>query len=190
MATVKTELEIEQAYVSMLYERLDTLRARAAEGVEQTLRPGEQGGTLQGRLERDALVTRYRDRLAQLWAAEGGLCFGRLDLADGTRRYVGRLSLADDDREPLLVDWRAPAAQPFYRATPANPGGVIRRRHLRTKGREVVAIEDDVLDLDALSDDQRAQLSGEAALLAALNASRTGRMADIVATIQAEQDRI
>jgi DNA helicase IV len=90
----------------------------------------------------------------------------------------------------LLVDWRAPAAQPFYRATPANPGGVIRRRHLRTRGREVVAIEDDVLDLDALSDDQRAQLSGEAALLAALNASRTGRMADIVATIQAEQDRV
>jgi len=190
MATVKTDLEIEQAYVSMLYERLDTLRARAAERVAQALQPGEQGGTRQGRLERDALVTRYRDRLAQLWAAEGGLCFGRLDLADGTRRYVGRLGLADDDREPLLVDWRAPAAQPFYRATPANPGGVIRRRHLRTKGREVVAIEDDVLDLDALSDDQRAQLSGEAALLAALNASRTGRMADIVATIQAEQDRI
>jgi DNA helicase IV len=190
MAAVKTELEIEQAYVSMLYDRLDTLRARTAERMAQALRPGEQGGTLQGRLERDALVTRYRDRLAQLWAAEGGLCFGRLDLADGTRRYVGRLSLADDDREPLLVDWRAPAAQPFYRATPANPGDVIRRRHLRTRGREVIAIEDDVLDLDALSDDQRAQLSGEAALLAALNSSRTGRMADIVATIQAEQDRI
>jgi DNA helicase IV len=190
MAAVKTELEIEQAYVSMLYDRLDTLRARTAERVAQAMQPGEQGGTLQGRLERDALVTRYRDRLAQLWAAEGGLCFGRLDLADGTRRYVGRLSLADDDREPLLVDWRAPAAQPFYRATPANPGDVIRRRHLRTRGREVIAIEDDVLDLDALSDDQRAQLSGEAALLAALNSTRTGRMADIVATIQAEQDRI
>jgi DNA helicase IV len=190
MAAVKTELEIEQSYVSMLYDRLDTLRARAAERVAQALRPGEEGGTRQARLERDALVTRYRDRLAQLWAAEGGLCFGRLDLADGTQRYVGRLGLADDDREPLLVDWRAPAAQPFYRATPANPTGVIRRRHLRTRGREVIAIEDDVLDLDALSDDQRAQLSGEAALLAALNASRTGRMADIVATIQAEQDRI
>jgi DNA helicase IV len=190
MAAVKTELEMEQSYVSMLYDRLDTLRARAAERVAQALRPGEEGGTRQARLERDALVTRYRDRLAQLWAAEGGLCFGRLDLADGTQRYVGRLGLADDDREPLLVDWRAPAAQPFYRATPANPTGVIRRRHLRTRGREVVAIEDDVLDLDALSDHERSQLSGEAALLAALNASRTGRMADIVATIQAEQDRI
>src|SRR6266508_1978736 len=160
MVAVKTELEYEQAYVSILYQRLDTLRVRAA------------------------------DRLAQLWSAESGLCFGRLDLADGTRRYIGRLGLADDDRESLLVDWRAPAARPFYRATPADPSGVVRRRHLRTKGRIVVDFEDDVLDLDALSDDERSGLSGEAALLAALNASRTGRMGDIVATIQAEQDRI
>src|SRR6266498_6129633 len=190
MVAVKTELEYEQAYVSMLYERLDTLRVRAAERVAQVLGRAEFGGTYQGRLERDALVTRYRDRLAQLWSAESGLCFGRLDLADGTRRYIGRLGLADDDRESLLVDWRAPAARPFYRATPADPSGVVRRRHLRTKGRIVVDFEDDVLDLDALSDDERSGLSGEAALLAALNASRTGRMGDIVATIQAEQDRI
>ncbi len=190
MVAVKTELETEQSYVSMLYDRLDTLRARAAERVAQALRPADQGGTYQARLERDALVTRYRDRLAQLWAAESGLCFGRLDLADGTRRYVGRLGLADDDREPLLVDWRAPAARPFYQATPADPRGVVRRRHLRTRGRVVVAIEDDVLDLDALSDDERSGLSGEAALLAALNVSRTGRMGEIVATIQAEQDRV
>src|SRR6266498_4035966 len=190
MVAVKTELEYEQAYVSMLYERLDTLRVRAAERVAQVLGRAEFGGTYQGRLERDALVTRYRDRLAQLWSAETGLCFGRLDLADGTRRYIGRLGLADDDRESLLVDWRAPAARPFYRATPADPSGVVRRRHLRTKGRIVVDFEDDVLDLDALSDDERSGLSGEAALLAALNASRTGRMGDIVATIQAEQDRI
>jgi DNA helicase IV len=174
----------------MLYDRLDSLRARTAERVAQALRPAGEGGTRQARLERDALVTRYRDRLAQLLGAESGLCFGRLDLADGTRRYIGRLGIADDDREPLLVDWRAPAAQPFYRATPADPHGVVRRRHLRTRGRSVVDLEDDVLDLDALSDDQRSRLSGEAALLAALNASRTGRMGDIVATIQAEQDRV
>src|SRR6266536_647923 len=190
MVAVKTELAYEQAYVSILYQRLDTLRVRAAERVAQVLGRAAFGGTYQGRLERDALVTRYRDRLAQLWSAESGLCFGRLDLADGTRRYIGRLGLADDDRESLLVDWRAPAARPFYRATPADPSGVVRRRHLRTKGRIVVDFEDDVLDLDALSDDERSGLSGEAALLAALNASRTGRMGDIVATIQAEQDRI
>lgn len=190
MVAVKTELENEQSYVSMLYGRLDRLRARAAERLARTLRQPGKGGPLQARLERDALVGRFAQRLSQLWAAESGLCFGRLDLADGTRRYVGRLGLADDDREPLLVDWRAPAAQPFYRATPFDPSGVVRRRHLRARGREVVAIEDDVLDLDALSDDDRARLSGEAALLASLNASRTGRMADIVATIQAEQDRV
>src|SRR6266700_831923 len=190
MVAVKSELENEQAYVSMLYDRLDTLRARAAGRVAQALQPVGEGGTYQARLERDALVTRYRDRLAQLWSAETGLCFGRLDLADGTRRYVGRLGLADDDREPLLVDWRAPAARSFYRATPADHSGVVRRRHLRTKGRGVVDFEDDVLDLDALSDDERSGLSGEAALLASLHASRTRRMGDIVATIQAEQDRI
>ena len=155
MVAVKTELENEQAYVAMLYGRLDTLRARAAERVAQVLRRAEVGGTYQGRLERDALVTRYRDRLAQLWSAESGLCFGRLDLTDGTRRYIGRLGLADEDREPLLVDWRAPAARPFYRATPADSSGVVRRRHLRTKGRTVVDFEDDVLDLDALTDDER-----------------------------------
>src|SRR6266545_3105630 len=188
MVAVKTELENEQAYVAMLYGRLDTLRARAAERVAQVLRRAEVGGTYQGRLERDALVTRYRDRLAQLWSAESGLCFGRLDLTDGTRRYIGRLGLADEDREPLLVDWRAPAARPFYRATPAAPCGVVRRRHLRTRARVVVDVDDDVLDLDALSDAEREGLNGEAALLAALGASRTGRMTDIVATIQAEQD--
>src|ERR671920_330369 len=173
MQNLAAELEREQAYVDMLYRRLDTLRERA-----------------QAELERDAFVARHSGRLAQLSAAEHGLCFGRLDRADGSHLYIGRLGLLDDDREPLLVDWRAPAAQPFYRATWANRDGVVRRRHLRTRGREVLGIEDDVLDLESLSDAERDDLSGEAALLAALTASRTGRMADIVATIQDEQDRI
>jgi DNA helicase IV len=185
----RSELEQEQAYVSMLYERLDGLRAHTRRQLEGALRP-DGGGHLQARLDRDAFVARHADRLAQLAAAEDGLCFGRLDMADGSRLYVGRIGLLDDDREPLLVDWRAPAAQPFYRATPAAPGGVVRRRHLRTRARVVVDIDDDVLDLDALSDAEREGLNGEAALLAALSASRTGRMGDIVATIQAEQDRV
>jgi len=175
--------------VSMLYERLDGLRARTRRQLERALRP-DGGGHLQARLDRDAFVARHADRLAQLTAAEDGLCFGRLDLQDGSRLYVGRIGLLDDDREPLLVDWRAPAAQPFYRATPAAPCGVVRRRHLRTRARVVLDIDDDVLDLDALNDAQRESLNGEAALLAALGASRTGRMTDIVATIQAEQDRV
>jgi DNA helicase IV len=104
--------------------------------------------------------------------------------------YIGRLGLADDEQRRLLIDWRAPVAQPFYRATPARPMGVTRRRHLQTRGRRVVAVDDDLLDLDRLTDADRATLNGEAALLAAIDARRTGRMRDIVATIQAEQDRI
>jgi DNA helicase IV len=190
MVAVKTELEKEQSHLTMLYDRLDTLRERAGERLADALGQPADGGPRHARVDRDALVGRHADRLTRLSSAEHGLCFGRLDMADGTTRYIGRLGILDEEREPLLIDWRAPAAQAFYRATPAEPFGVVRRRHLRTKGRKVVAFEDDVLDLDALSDDERANLSGEAALLAALNANRTGSMADIVATIQAEQDRI
>ncbi len=183
------ELEREQAYVSMLYDRLDRLRARALAQLEREQRQAG-GGHRQARLDRDAFVARLAGRLAHLSAVERGLCFGRLDRRDGSRMYVGRLGLFGDDQEPLLVDWRAPVAQPFYRATPAAPGDVVRRRHLRTRGRVVVDVDDDALDLDALSDDDLQALNGEAALLASLAAGRTGRMADIVATIQAEQDRV
>jgi DNA helicase IV len=184
-----SELAHEQAYVSLLYGRLDELRARTGRELERALRP-DGGGHLQARVDRDAFVARHADRLAQLAAAEDGLCFGRLDLDDGSRLYVGRIGLLDEEREPLLVDWRAPAAQPFYRATPAAPGAVVRRRHLRTRDRVVLDLDDDLLNLDAISDAERAHLNGEAALLASLARSRTGRMTDIVATIQAEQDRV
>src|SRR5215213_7820384 len=183
MQHLAAELEEEQAYVSLLYRRLDTLRERTRAELERAL-GYDGGGNVQARVDRDAFVARHSSRLAQLAAAEHGLCFGRLDRADGSHLYIGRLGLLDDDREPLLVDWRAPAAQPFYRATWA---GVVRRRHLRTQGRTVLGIEDDVLDPESLSQAEREGLTGEAALVAALTASRTGRMQDIVATIQAEQ---
>ncbi|MFG2074063.1 HelD family protein [Nonomuraea maritima] len=147
-------------------------------------------GTMQNRSERDTFADMYASRLARLWAVERGLAFGRLDHLDEGRLYIGKLGLTDDDQRRLLIDWRAPVAQPFYRATPAAPMGVTRRRHLQTKGRTVVGVDDDLLDLDSLTDDDRATLNGEAALLAALDERRTGRMRDIVATIQAEQDRV
>ena len=100
---------------------------------------------------------------------------------------IGRLGLRSDDHDQLLVDWRARAAEPFYRATPRERYGVTRRRHLHTVSRRVVSLDDDVLDLDAVDE---AHLTGEAALLASLRSGRTGRMGDIVATIQADQDRI
>ncbi|WP_252375184.1 MULTISPECIES: HelD family protein [unclassified Nonomuraea] len=147
-------------------------------------------GTMQNRSERDTFAEMYALRLARLWAVERGLAFGRLDHVEEGRLYIGKLGLTDDDQRRLLIDWRAPVAQPFYRATPAAPMGVTRRRHLQTKGRTVVGVDDDLLDLDSLTDDDRATLNGEAALLAALDERRTGRMRDIVATIQSEQDRV
>ena len=114
--------------------------------------------------------------------------------------YIGRLGLLDEDHdyEPLLIDWRAPVARPYYTATAANPDGIRRRRHLRTRSRKVLAVDDEILDLDEAAaaaaskrdGAQRGGLTGEATLLAALRSGRTGRMGDIVATIQAEQDRI
>jgi DNA helicase IV len=184
------ELDLEQKYVTMLYGRLDDLRERASSRLAWTLR--ETGGTPAARTERDVSAVMFSTRLAQLDAAENGLCFGRLDFADDERRYIGRMGIRDDsgDYEPLLLDWRAPASRPFYLATAASPEGVARRRHIKTRGRQVVSLDDEVLDLTAPQGTQHQGLTGEAALLAALSASRTGRMADIVETIQAEQDKI
>ncbi len=159
-----SELDVEQEYLNGLYARLDALRDEAA-------------------ARGDAPV--WRAERARLAAVEDGLCFGRLDLPGGRRLYVGRMGLFDGD-EPLLLDWRAPAARPFYTATAAAPHGVLRRRRITTRGRTVVALDDELLDPDAPRDG----LVGEAALLAAVTAERTGRMRDIVTTLQAEQDRI
>src|SRR5699024_1517794 len=175
------QLDQEQAHVTAVH-------TQPAELAAQTRRRTGAVGTHQNRSERDAFATLYEDRLAQLGSVEDRLVFGRLDLRDGQRRYVGRIGISDAEHHPLLTDWRAPAARPFYQATAAEPGEVVLRRHLQTKGRTVVGLEDDLLDADAVADD--VVLSGEGALLAALNAERTGRMSDIVATIQAEQDAI
>jgi DNA helicase IV len=189
VADEPTELRHEQTYVDRLYGRLDALRART-EADLAAVRRQRPSGTHQNRSERDAFAAMYEQRLAQLRAVEDRLCFGRFDVRDGARRYVGRIGLSDDERQQLLIDWRAPAARLFYQATAASPGDVVRRRHLTTRGRSVVAIEDEVLDLDAINTAELSHLTGEGALLAALTAHRTGRMSDIVATIQAEQDEV
>ncbi|MFI9006414.1 HelD family protein [Actinosynnema sp. NPDC053489] len=185
------ETESEQEYVSMLYGRLDDLREQSSKRLAGALR--QTGGTHQMRSERDTSVAMYSDQLAQYSAVENGLCFGRLDFDTDDRFYIGRIGLFDEDKEyePLLMDWRAPAARPFYLATAAAPDGVRRRRHLRTKQRKVVGFDDEVLDINSVDPTRPSEgLTGEATLLAAVNASRTGQMGDIVATIQAEQDRI
>ena len=179
------EIKREQDYVARLYRRVDELRQRASERLTGVLRT--DGGTRQARVERESAFARYAERVAEFDAAEKGLCFGRLDLRDGGRLYVGRIGIPDDENDPLLVDWRAPAARPFYVATAADPAGVRRRRHIATRDRRVVGLDDEVLDGEIHADEG---LTGEAALLAAVNTGRTGRMRDIVETIQAEQDEI
>src|SRR5690606_12559175 len=115
-------------------------------------------------------ATSLEHRLAQLRAVHDRLCFGRLDLRTGERHHIGRIGLSDQHQDKLLVDWRAPVAAPFYQATPAAPGDVVRRRHLTTSGRELIHLDDDVLNLEALDAGQRATLQGEGALLAAVEA--------------------
>jgi DNA helicase IV len=186
----ETERDREQEYITVLYERLDQLRDRASDRLADVLR--QAGGTPAARTERDVLAVMYGQQLAQLSAAENGLCFGRLEFCDGARSYIGRLGMhADnDDYDQLLMDWRADAARPFYLATAASPGEVRVRRHIKTRGRTVARLDDEVLDLALADPSKHEGLTGESALLAALNTSRTGRMRDIVETIQAEQDRV
>ncbi|HQF04203.1 MAG TPA: AAA family ATPase [Phycicoccus sp.] len=100
-------------------------------------------------------------------------------------RYIGRLGVRDDDYEPLVIDWRAPAAAAFYRATPVDPMGVVRRRVLRCKGPIVIGVEDDLMVPEAPED---MVVVGDGALIAALTRSRGRQMRDIVATIQRHQD--
>jgi DNA helicase IV len=177
----------------MLYARLDALRDVANERLTSANRGFGPGGTQQARSERDSDVTMYTDYIAQYNAVENGLCFGRLDFTDDTRTYVGRIGIHNhdsDDATPLLMDWRAPAARPFYLATVAAPEGVRSRRHLQTQRRTVTGFEDEVLDAAAVTAEMHSAVTNENALLAAMNASRTGQMGDIVETIQVEQDRI
>jgi DNA helicase IV len=181
------ELAHERDYVAGLYARLEELREEKRRQLAQVRRAGAVG-TMQNVSERDAFAALYEDRLAQLDAVDDRLVFGRLDLDTGDAQYIGRIGLSTEDLQRLMVDWRAPEAGHFYQATAFDRQGVRRRRHLILQGREVKAIEDDVLDAGMLTDAE--SLQGEGALLAALNSKRTGRMSDIVSTIQSEQDRI
>ena len=145
-----------------------------------------RGGSLADRMDRDARVRLSLARRAALSVGEQPLCFGRLDTEDGERLHIGRLGVSDEAGEPLMVDWRAPVAEAFYRATSADRLGVVRRRHIRMKGRRVVGVDDELFTRK--EDAAGSELVGEAALLSSLEEARTGRMGDIVATIQSEQD--
>ena len=186
------EIAHEQEFVDRVYRQLEA-STRSAEALA---REGYGRGSLGhegGLVERDAMVFQAAKRIATLNAAHEGLVFGRLDLnpsvngGDGPR-YIGRIGLRDENRDSLLIDWRAPAAAVFYQATAADPQGVVRRRVLRCSGPKVTAVEDDLLDPDAPNAGEL-PIVGEGALMAQLSRARDRTMHSIVATIQAEQDK-
>jgi DNA helicase IV len=183
--TAHPDLEAEQAYVDHAYDCLDSARRRALSLRSLTVLGA--GGTFQAREEREVVEETIRSRLAQLELGDVALVFGRIDPEESDERfYIGRIAVADDEQEPVVVDWRAPVAEPFYRATPRSPQGLRRRRHFATKGRRVLDIEDEVFGDGHEADG----IVGRGALLASLERGRTGRLGDIVATIQTEQDEI
>ncbi|GAA0937980.1 AAA family ATPase [Kribbella koreensis] len=201
----RAELEAEQQHVDRVYERV----AEAARSASRIAVEGHQRGQAQnvgrvrdeeqtGLYERDVLVFAAARRIAELDAEHEGLVFGRLDsdqgddtepvaaAADLESLYVGRIGVRDAEYEPLVIDWRAPAAEPFYRATATDRLKVVRRRVLRNKGPRIAGLEDDLLAPERSPSDL--PVLGEGALMASLSRARGHTMRDIVATIQAEQD--
>ena len=180
------EMAAEQAQVDRVHQRLEVMRDQArayeAEGHRRALF-GNEGGLV----ERDSIVYQAGVWLARLDAQEEGLVFGRLDYDDGHATHVGRIGVRDEEYEPLVVDWRAPAAAAFYRATPADRDDVVRRRTIRCVGNKVVRLDDDLLAPQRAVELDLAVI-GEGALMAALTRKRGTAMHDIVATIQKEQD--
>jgi DNA helicase IV len=202
----RAELEAEQQHVDRVYARVE----EAARSASRIAVDGHQRGQAQnvgrvrdeeqtGLYERDVLVFAAARRIAELDAEHEGLVFGRLDSDQGDQTeavstateldklYVGRIGVRDAEYEPLVIDWRAPAAEPFYRATATDRLRVVRRRVLRNKGPRIVGLEDDLLAPERAPEDL--PVMGEGALMASLSRARGHTMRDIVATIQAEQDK-
>lgn len=166
----------------LLTERLSEARAHRASVLKG---PADSAGET---YEREIAADRLAKEIGRLEGAEKGLVFGRIDWTDGTALRIGRIGLhTEEDDLPLLVDWRANAARPFYEATSVHPMDLRRRRHLRLDDRTVLSVSDELLDGTAPTHED---IVGDGPLTEALSARRTGRMHAAVATLQAEQDEI
>ncbi|CAN5821785.1 AAA family ATPase [soil metagenome] len=204
---IHPDLEAEQAYIDHAYACLEAART-SANRLRGMVEVG-QGGTEQARFEREVIFDTVTNRLSQLHLGDASLCFGRIDREPGQNGhrphgdppngdqptggetfYIGRMAVADGSQEPVVVDWRAPVAEPFYRATGRKAMGLARRRHFATRGRQVLGIEDELFGDHALDLGESAGLQGQGSLIAALETARSGHLGDIVATIQGEQDEI
>ncbi|HEY0521573.1 MAG TPA: ATP-binding domain-containing protein [Ilumatobacteraceae bacterium] len=203
------DLAAEQDFIEHAYKCLEI--SRDAAWRMRNLHEGTLGGTFQARYERDVFDEAVVNRLTQLDLGNAALVFGRIDrmaeTPDGLETFhIGRLAIADEESEPVVVDWRAPVAEPFYRATGREPMGLARRRHFAVQGRTLLGLEDELFGEghlgvghdEGLVDDTDGQhrlgpdsgLRGYSTLIAALERGRTGQLGDIVATIQGEQDEI
>ena len=198
------DLPEEQAFIDHAYECLES--SRQAAWRLRDLNEADLGGTFQARFERNAFDEALVKRLTDLDLGDSALVFGRIDRVDesgdddgtGVESFrIGRLAVADDQSEPVVIDWRAPVAEPFYRATGREPMGLLRRRHFAVEGRTLLGLEDELFGERhlGLGDDEGLSSSGPSlrgysTLIASLERGRTGALGDIVATIQAEQDEI
>lgn len=183
----------EKAWIERAYRELDRAR-ETARSVTTNVESG-RGGTHQARYERDVLAEKVRTRLDDLDIGDQSLIFGRIDQVEGDHFHIGRVAVWDEQRNPLVVDWRAPIAEPFYRATGRQTLGLARRRHFITRFRELLGLEDEYFDGEGSNGSEangngREGLKGERTLVAALESARSGRLGDIVGTIQGEQDEI
>ncbi|MEU0006992.1 UvrD-helicase domain-containing protein [Streptomyces sp. NPDC006314] len=215
------EISVEQEHLDRVYRRLEE-KIHEAEFLMHDAAKRGQVGTPGALAERDAQVFRAGIHLNRLNNEFEDFLFGRVDLllgrdgkkgpdgaytavepAEGAVRedntadiaetlHIGRIGVLDQDYSPLVIDWRAPAAAPFYRATPVDPGRVVRRRVIRSKGRRVLGVEDDLMrpELTARLDGRELAVIGDGALMAALGQARSHTMRDIVSSIQAEQDLV
>lgn len=187
-SALQRALHEEQTFADQAYRALDAEHDYYSAQLTQVRAQGAHG-TPAARSERDSFATHYENNLVRLRNVENRLVLGRLDFTDHPAIHIGRITLRDSQRNILLTDWRAPQSQPFYQATAAHPGNVSRRRHIQTRMRTVTGVEDELLAADQASQSDL-NLTGEGALIAAMSAARDGKMGDIVATIQAEQDRV
>ncbi|MGW7281270.1 HelD family protein [Streptomyces sp. NPDC054844] len=215
------EISVEQAHLDRVYRRLEE-KIHEAEFLMHDAAQRGHVGTPGALAERDAQVFRAGIHLSRLNNEFEDFLFGRIDLllgkdgkkgpdgaytavepAEGALRpdntadiaetlHIGRIGVLDEEYAPLVIDWRAPAAAPFYRSTPVDPGRVVRRRVIRSKGRRVLGVEDDLMrpEIRARLDGEELAVVGDGALMAALGQARTHSMRDIVASIQAEQDLV
>jgi hypothetical protein len=189
------------AHLSRAVAQAERLADEAAEMAEEGIRDlfdadSEAEAAMEASMVRQASDRAMHAirRVNQLRAAGRALAFGHTSDHSGDRTAIGRLTVFDEDDEPLLIDWRAPAAVPFYRATPLQRMGVERRRNLLYSDAtsdnpgELVGYSDEVFDLEAATEE--IGLRGEAALIASVTAPTREQMRSVVATIQAEQDAI